>query len=251
MSISNYRKLCTEFYDLDKPNAPAAALEFYLRQAKAANGPVLEPMCGTGRFLVPMREAGIDVDGTDGSPDMLQVCHRRLAEKGLSATICEQTLEGLAMPRQYSLIFIPVASFCLVTDLQQARQALARMYEALLPGGRLVIEIERDLGKESCSWPWGGRWITRPDGAKIICNWLGHYDAEQRVSYSLGRYELVKDAQLVATEIEDFNIRYYGDEEIRGMLREAGFTDICFYKLYADEPVAQGDAAMVAECRKP
>jgi hypothetical protein len=52
--MSSYGSLCTEFYDLDKPNAPRDALDFYALKARAAGGRVLEPMCGSGRFLVPM-----------------------------------------------------------------------------------------------------------------------------------------------------------------------------------------------------
>ena len=55
--MDSYKKLCTQFYDIDKPTAPPDALEFYLQYALKAQGPILEPMCGTGRFLVPMLRA--------------------------------------------------------------------------------------------------------------------------------------------------------------------------------------------------
>ena len=58
--INNYKKLCSEYYDLDKPSAPTEALEYYHKEALRANGPVLEPMCGTGRFLIPLLERGIN-----------------------------------------------------------------------------------------------------------------------------------------------------------------------------------------------
>ena len=48
--MDTYGKLCTEFYDLSKPEAPADALEFYLRHLDNTDGPVLEPMCGSGRW---------------------------------------------------------------------------------------------------------------------------------------------------------------------------------------------------------
>ena len=56
MSLDTYRKLCTEAYDLSKPEAHANTLAFYLARFAEAAEPVLEPMCGTGRYLIPFLE---------------------------------------------------------------------------------------------------------------------------------------------------------------------------------------------------
>ncbi len=49
-----YGSLCTEYYELERPNAPEDALRCYLQFAQEAHGPILEPMCGSGRFLIPL-----------------------------------------------------------------------------------------------------------------------------------------------------------------------------------------------------
>ena len=59
-TMHTYGKLCTQFYDLDKPTAPPEALAFYLKHARQANGAVLEAMCGSGRFLIPMTQAFVN-----------------------------------------------------------------------------------------------------------------------------------------------------------------------------------------------
>ena len=46
---------------------PKDAYDFYLSYAKEANGPILEPMCGTGRFLLPLLAAGFKIEGFDAS----------------------------------------------------------------------------------------------------------------------------------------------------------------------------------------
>jgi hypothetical protein len=53
--METYNSLCTRFYDFDKPTAPTDVLSFYLEYAKNASGAVFEPICGTGRFLLSMR----------------------------------------------------------------------------------------------------------------------------------------------------------------------------------------------------
>ena len=53
-----YKNLCTEYYELDKPHASEDALQCYLKYADEAKGSILEPMCGTGNFLIPLLEKG-------------------------------------------------------------------------------------------------------------------------------------------------------------------------------------------------
>jgi 2-polyprenyl-3-methyl-5-hydroxy-6-metoxy-1,4-benzoquinol methylase len=59
--------LCTQFYELDKPSAPENELNFYIEYVKNGNWPIFEPMCGTGCFLIPMLERGLDIKGSDAS----------------------------------------------------------------------------------------------------------------------------------------------------------------------------------------
>ena len=44
---------------------------FYVEQALASGGPVVELAVGTGRIAVPIARAGIAVIGVDSSPEML------------------------------------------------------------------------------------------------------------------------------------------------------------------------------------
>src|SRR5438128_1166120 len=74
-------------------------------RARAANGPVLEPMCGSGRFLLALLAAGIDVDGIDASAAMLDACRRHAAARGLAPSLHAAALERLALPRRYALAF--------------------------------------------------------------------------------------------------------------------------------------------------
>ena len=46
-------------------------LNFYLSYAEKGKK-ILEPLCGSGRFLVPFVERGLDISGIDLSNEMLQ-----------------------------------------------------------------------------------------------------------------------------------------------------------------------------------
>jgi SAM-dependent methyltransferase len=245
-----YQRLCTEFYDLDKPDEPKA-LPFYLKYAERAEGPIFEPMCGSGRFLVPLLARGFDIDGSDASPFMLEACRQRAEKHRLKANISRQNLEETTLPRRYGLVIIPSASFGLLTDPVKVREALRGLWEAMLPKAKLVLEIERPMLKESASWPWGGRWLERPDGATLVVSWLGHYDAAKRINYNLHRYELFKDGRLLQTELEHFDLQLYEPDDFQALLESSGFCDVQRLEAHAFRPPDEGDETIVFECMKP
>lgn len=57
--LDTYLDLCTQVYELSKPIPPEDAYAFYRSYVADYKGPILEPMCGTGRFLLPLIEEGV------------------------------------------------------------------------------------------------------------------------------------------------------------------------------------------------
>src|SRR2546425_1117975 len=98
------KALLTEAYDLDKPEAPPEPLAYYMRHIRACGEPVLEAMCGSGRFLAPLLEAGIDVDGVDASADMFAACAARCEGRRIRARTYRQILHELGLPPPDRLI---------------------------------------------------------------------------------------------------------------------------------------------------
>jgi SAM-dependent methyltransferase len=248
--MNSYKTLCTEFYDIDKPNAPEEALNFYLHYAEKANGPILELMSGSGRFLIPLLERQYDIDGLDASPYMLRACQERCRNKGLTPVLYEQFLDQLELSRQYSLVMIPAGSFCLITEGLQIKEILQRIYALMLPGAKFVLEIERFISKPTDLGLWGGRWVERSDGAKILISWLSHYNEAERISHSIHRYELIKDGQLLKMEYEDFDLRLYDPEEFWMLLEAARFNEIKTFKAHQFRAPDETDESIIFECSK-
>ena len=138
----SYKKLCTEYYELDKPFAPNEAMNYYLTMAKEAEGPILEPMCGTGRFLIPLIEAGYNVAGFDNSAQMLDVCRSKCQEKKLNVKLKKCGFEDFTLSETFNLVFIPSGSFCLLTDPNDSSNALNLINKWLSVGGKFIFEID-------------------------------------------------------------------------------------------------------------
>jgi SAM-dependent methyltransferase len=126
-----YKTLCTEYYELDKPFIPQDALDYYLYHARQTNGPLLEPMCGTGRFLIPIAKAGFQITGFDTSQQMLEVCLSKCQSQNIPFQLFKTNFEKFQPTSSYDLIFIPSGSFCLLTDLKEANTGLDLIYKWL------------------------------------------------------------------------------------------------------------------------
>ena len=62
-------------------------ISFYVDEALASGGPVVELGVGTGRIAIPTAMAGVDVIGVDSSAGMLAVCRQRADEAGLGGRL--------------------------------------------------------------------------------------------------------------------------------------------------------------------
>ncbi|MCC7508112.1 MAG: class I SAM-dependent methyltransferase [Planctomycetes bacterium] len=221
--MQSYGELCTQFYDLDKPQAPELALAWYRRHLQAAKGPVLEPMCGSGRFLVPLAEAGIVLDGADPSEPMLKACRRKLDARGLYAGLSQQTLEALDLGKVYAAAFIPSSSFCLLGKAA-AQQGLHRLRAHLGHGAAVYIEFEIPHGADHIP---GANPRTVTEGKRQIrLISRTEYDARTRVETFYNQYELKISGRVVQLEEEVLHLQSYTPDEMRLMLASAGFTEI-------------------------
>ena len=83
-------------YEILHEKAPEKELAFYLSYAEKGQR-ILEPMCGSGRFLIPFSEKGFDISGMDRSGEMLERCRQKLpgAKLGASASITKNSAEML------------------------------------------------------------------------------------------------------------------------------------------------------------
>jgi ubiquinone/menaquinone biosynthesis C-methylase UbiE len=229
MSFSNYGELCTEVYDLTKKVGQSFGgdIEYYTSRLKENSGRTFEAMVGSGRVIIPLLEAGFNVDGMDYSADMLASCQKRIDEKGLSANLYQSDLQNLKLPQKYENIIIPGGSFLLIEKREQSRQALEQMYENLEDSGRLILDVflptdNFEAGKVlrtlTVDCP-NGDIITMED--KLVeVNFFEQY----KVSYL--KYEKWHQGRLIQTELQRFAIRWYGIEELRLIMESVGFKNV-------------------------
>lgn len=226
MSLGSYGRLATEVYDITKPIGHTFGdVEFYLQRLKSCTGRVLEPAVGTGRVMIPLLEAGIEVEGVDNSPEMLAICRARCAERGLEPVLHEGDMGSLSLPERYEAIIIPAGSFLLIERREESLGALKRFREHLVRGGRLILDLELQtdlrvgtISTGTVETPQGETITTESNVVEV--NFLEQYS----VSYL--RYEKWQEGELMQTEMQRFALRWYGLEEFELVLKSLGFSEV-------------------------
>jgi SAM-dependent methyltransferase len=139
----DYSALAAELYDaLRGEDVLAGEYEFYACALSALPGPHLELGCGTGRILLRLIAAGLDVEGLDNSPDMLAICRRKGEARGLCPILHLQPMEVMDLRRRYGALFVPLASMMLLDDAA-FDAALIGCHRHLRPGGQLFFSVYR------------------------------------------------------------------------------------------------------------
>ena len=247
-TLDTYLSLCTEVYDLSKPNPPEDAYAFYRDYAIRANGPILEPMCGTGRFLLPLLDEGFNVHGFDASDHMLEALLGKARTKIVEPMVWKGFLEDLNRAEKYNLIFIPSGSFCLIIDPVQVKKSLKAIYDHLKQDGIFLFEAEA-LQAVPQTNVWRGSIWPKPNSQKIILSSLAILQGD--ICTSICKYELVDAGKIIYAEVEELRVKIYEQDQLIEMLKAVGFKHIRMLKAFDQfsQPSNQ-DESIVYECRK-
>ena len=250
----NYHGLVAESYDLFRGDVPVeneAWFGFYKHRLEERPGLALEAGCGTGRILLPFLQAGFVMEGVDSSSEMLAICREKAARMGLHPTLYQQYMQELDLPQRYTTILIPLGTFILIGQHDEAMEALKRFYAHLVPGGQLVFSTPAPWNEMYAAPEKADEWgephsVTRPaDGATITLYSKGAVDRLEQAYRGQQQYELHKDGQRLRHEVHDVAMRWYGKPEMTLMLQTAGFGNIRVFGNHTEEQVTSEHFALV------
>jgi SAM-dependent methyltransferase len=246
----SYNNLCTLFYEADDKQFPAGALDYYRRLLEEADGPILEAMSGSGRFLIPFVKDGFDIDGVDASPSMLAAARAKCDAAGLSPVMIEAKLDKMSLARKYKLIICVARSISLVADREEFCRIMANLRDHLVPGGRLVMEFVTPGGAIRKSNLVFSRCVELDEIRRILLSIMIEYDAPKQTSRMVNKYELFEDGKLVDTELEVIDQRYWEIEELATVIMDSGFADVRLLKPYTETPARADESDVILDCRR-
>jgi Methyltransferase domain len=217
-----YGTLATEVYELDKPvGRPFADVEYYAGLLADISGPILEPATGTGRVLIPLLEAGHQVEGLDSSPQMLACCRQHCRDRDLDPVLREADMTAFVQLAAYEAVIIPAGSIALLNGRKATVQALTCFRESLVPGGRLFVDVPvpQPAGEHEAMRYW-----RRSSYLWTLQTMHIEYDPAANQTTRFLRYDKWQDGTLRMTELQTFRLQHWGSQEFEDLLAEAGFT---------------------------
>ena len=245
-----YSGLAADTYDLWFGDEPFWDQSFFLECITGNGGAALELACGTGRLLVPFLRDGLDVEGTDASAEMLDICRRKAAAQGARPVLHQQLMQDLAVSRRFSTIYIPAQSFQIIADRREAMQVLVRSREHLEAGGELIVTLGQTWnepgadGEERMT-----RNVTRVDGSVARVFSSRRMFRAERIQEQSVRFEIVSNGLVTASLTwPATRLRWYEPDEFTAMLSAAGFETVQMRVGYDGRP--HPDADLIFQARR-
>jgi SAM-dependent methyltransferase len=228
----DYGTLASEVYELDKPIGHSFAdTEYYTRLLSEVRGRILEPAAGTGRILIPLLEAGLDVEGLDTSPQMLAICRQHCQDRGLDPVLHEADMTTFTQPGAYQAVIIPAGSITLLDGPQATAAALRCFHQSLAPSGRLIIDIP---APQLVTEPEPVRYWRRGQYLWTLQTMHIEYDPATNQTTRFLRYDKWQDGTLRMTELQAIRLQHWSSHEFEDLLTEAGFTSMLVTADYQD-----------------
>ena len=213
-------------------------ISFYMEQAQRAHGPCLELGCGTGRVLIPVAAAGVDVVGLDSSRPMIVRARHKVAalpeEVRARVTLDDGDMRSFALDRRFALIYIPFRAFLHLMTAQDQIAALQNIRRHLLPGGRLALNFfDPNLATivANSSAPSGalhrtGDEFVDPRSGRLLVEWATiHYNqVRQEIEQYFLYDELDNRGRVLARHYRALRMRYIFRYEFEHLLARCGFS---------------------------
>jgi SAM-dependent methyltransferase len=251
-----------EFYDHLDVYVNRGDVDFFVSEAVAARGPVLELGCGTGRVLLPCARAGATIRGLDASDSMLARCRQKLAsepeEVRKRVVLGQGDMRDFRLDTEFQLVTIPFRPFQHLAAVEEQLACLASIHRALAAGGRLILDLfnpsltalveESRLDERPSGEPFSlpdGRIVERTERV------TGRDYQRQVISVDLIFYVTHPNGRRERL-VQSIEMRYLFRFEVEHLLARSGFEIVAAYCDYKRTPLDAGPAKeLVFVARKP
>ena len=201
-------------------------LEFWRGVAKAAQGPRLELMCGTGRISLAILRDGTSIEGLDYCDKLLDVFRGKLADARLATELHFADARHFDLAKRYGLIFLGFHSIAEVVADSDKLELFRNVRRHLAYDGRFWISIHnpphRRAGLDGRCRPIGEYRLESGEELRIS----GEYSLDERTWIATGRQIYRCFAEGNETRSVELPIRFHliSPERLDELLATAGLN---------------------------
>jgi len=215
---------------------------FVLSQLPTPPCRILDVGCGTGVFLEKAVAAGFDATGTDASPEMVSLASRRARP----ARVRVERMQELSEAASYDGIVSLSWSFNYVISFVEAREVLERFFNALSPGGRLILQIAHAA---NATGTLNEDREPGPDGEADDVLFLYRFHPAQAHSDELRAQYVYGCKSRKELVFEEHHLRAADAREVADLAFVVGFRNVELLDSWRGEPLNQSLSAFLLASR--
>lgn len=242
-----YKALAVSYDRLTNDVDYAATVEFYKRIMKDEGvrpRTAVDLACGTGSVTAILAKMCIPTTGVDMSEEMLTVAQQKTMNLTPRPFFSCQRLERLRLPRAVDLAVCALDSLDYITEPENCREAIQRVYKALNPGGIFIFDVNTPEKLRAMD---GQVFLDEDDD--VYCVWRGEFDEQTNIcSYGMDLFQ--RQGRLWCRSFEEHREYAYSAETLVGYLKQAGFTRITVYGDRRMGPPEVGEQRVYIKARK-
>jgi SAM-dependent methyltransferase len=244
-----------EIYDYQTQGI-AGDVEFWTDLSRSAGANVLELACGTGRVVIPLARASVQVTGLDISPNMLQVARRKLSNEPRDVIervgLVEGDMRHFDTGRTFGLVFVAFRSFQALLTRADQRACLECSARHLKRGGLLALHVFNPrFSRLTAEMPVreDREDFEGPDGMHV--SWSGEttYDLADQTLRSVWRYERTSADGVVTHSEHVLKLHYFFRFEMEWTLEACGFEVEALYGDFDRSPFTAESPEMIFVAR--
>lgn len=222
-------------------------IPFYVELAKRVSGRTLEVACGTGRVLLPTARAGIQIDGLDYTPALLEILRKKLAVEPLEVrervNLHQGDMRSFALNKTYDLVTVPFRPLQHLFTVDDQLAAFGRFKVHLRPGGVLAFNVFypnfamlEETGTEHLDLEW-----TDPEDSSVTVRRYFVRRLVDKLNQFVNAefiFRSYRDDDLIQEERSAVNMSYYTYPHIVLLLKSAGFRITEEYGSFERDPIS-------------
>ena len=204
------------------------------------NSAVLDLGCGPGRHSLELARRGFRVTGVDRTRPYLEEARKRADGEGLAVEFLEGDMRSFRRPQRYNVVLSLFTAFGYFEEASENQRVLQNIYDSLGEDGVFILEL---MGKEILARIYQARDWDEVDGRfllqerKITNDW----------SWMNNRWIVTGDGETIVYEAGHW---VYSAQELRLMLKEAGFSRVEIYGDMQGRPYGLEATRLVAAAWK-
>lgn len=221
--LSLEAELHDAFWDAEDAESEVLLMVKFLKKFP---GPSLEVGSGSGRLMFPLVQMGLDIEGLELSPDMIELGKIREKQLGIHAVVHTGDMSTWDNGRKFSALLAPAFTLQLAAD---PTATLHHWHRLLENHGGLYLTVFTPYAELSGDLP-ENQWyddhrVTLPDGRSGLLETRHRLDHTKQLVERDHRYSLVDplSAHPPLTHQSQQTIRWFDHAEIISLLDSCGF----------------------------